>query len=77
MNKRSVTIFTKPELYDGMTMITILCDNISDGSWVTVLRNGEEVASFDSSSILGWAISEPQHEVKCASKYESTDCTWK
>ena len=46
-----------------MTMITILCDNISDGGWVTVLRNGEEVASFDSSSILGWVISEPQREV--------------
>ena len=77
MNKRSVTIFTKPELYDGMTMITIICDNISDGSWVTVLRNGEEVASFDSSSILGWVISEPQSKVKCVSKYESTDCPWK
>lgn len=77
MNKRSVTIFTKPELYDGMTMITIICDNISDGGWVTVLRNGEEVASFDSDSILGWVINEHQYKVNTTSKYESTDCSWK
>lgn len=75
MNKRSVTIFTKPELYDGMTMITILCDSVSDAGWPTVKRDGEVVATFDGNSILGWVISEANGDATGFAKNDN--CRWR
>ena len=83
-------IFTSQQVYDGMTDMSIACDNVfvTDG-WICLYKGEKFVASFDMMTINGWVLIDstadtPQTEShitcygtctdKCGA-YENGDCT--
>lgn len=50
-------IFTSRQVYDGMTEISIACDNVfvTDG-WICLYKDEKFVASFDMASMNGWVL---------------------
>jgi len=50
-------IFTDQRVYDGMTDMSIACDNVfvTDG-WICLYKDEKFVASFDMVTINGWVL---------------------
>ena len=50
-------IFTGQQVYDGMTDMSIACDNVyvTDG-WICLYKDEKFVASFDMVTINGWVL---------------------
>ena len=50
-------IFTGQQVYDGMTDMSIACDDVSvtDG-WICLYKDEKFVASFDMTTINGWVL---------------------
>jgi hypothetical protein len=73
-------IFTGQNVYDGMTDMSIACDNVSvtDG-WICLYKNEKFVASFDMVTINGWVLIDstadtPQTETKGVGY--CNECKW-
>ena len=65
-------IFTGQNVYDGMTDMSIACDNVSvtDG-WICLYKDEKFVASFDMVTINGWVL------IDSTADTPQTDCGWK
>lgn len=83
-------IFPSQQVYDGMTDMSIACDNVfvTDG-WICLYKGEKFVASFDMMTINGWVLIDstadtPQTDCYITEDGDTqvldawqTDCAWK